>query len=840
MVFLQPTFLLLLLGLPFLWFFPRGERDPRHALLRITVLALLVLALGRPVVLSDEAPAVQVFVLDDSPSAREVRPAGSLDALCDAARRIGGDAEVRLVTIGRGALSEEQRASFDLVEELDVDVAASPLGAALSAAAELVPRGAEGAITLISDGRATDGDWAEAVQSIERRGLPVHTMSLRPLDGDVLAVELTAAGPLRVGQTARLFARVVGEAARVDLRLLGPSGELVVLEDVRCDGSTTIPLEFEPREAGFLPVSLELNVREGANRLTENDALRTTLAVDEPLRVLYLGQRMVGGDVVLADLVGRGFEVEPWQGTPLSAESLAAYDLAVLDDLPAEVLGEESQRALADAVRDGGLGLFASGGAASFGPGGYHDQPLESLLPVEFVQKEEKRDPSTTLVVIIDTSGSMGGNRVQLAKEVSRLAIRRLLPHDKVGIVEFYGAKHWAAPIQPASNAIELERALNRLDAGGGTVILPAIEEAFYGLKNVQTRYKHVLVLTDGGVESGAFEPLLRSMADDGINVSTVLIGPEAHSEFLVTLANWGKGRFYSVPNRFNLPEILLKQPASAKLPSYRPGSHLVQARGGAGWWGDVDVSSLPELAGYVETRSRPGAEVLLETTEGGHPVLGSWRVGLGRVTAFTSEPTGPGTEPWRGWEGFGPWLARVMERTASDQRAPYRTRLERRGTQLCLTAERRVPQAEAPRAKLLGEDGSLGESLSFAERAPGWYEARWVAPLEVEVRAVVEAGSGAAAYRSHLVSPDHDGVAHERHVDPSRALDLGALTAATGGEQLTPEPASLTSFAPAVGGGEAPVAVVRVWPWLVLVALLTYLFEILYRRGGLRREARA
>ena len=75
----------------------------------------------------------------------------------------------------------------------------------------------------------------------------------------------------------------------------------------------------------------------------------------------------------------------------------------------------------------------------------------------EMIQKEEKRDPSTTLVVIIDTSGSMNGERVQLAKECARLAIRRLLPHDKVGIVEFYGSKRWAAPIQPASDSLRNE-----------------------------------------------------------------------------------------------------------------------------------------------------------------------------------------------------------------------------------------------------------------------------------------------------------------------------------------------------------------------------------------------
>ena len=46
-----------------------------------------------------------------------------------------------------------------------------------------------------------------------------------------------------------------------------------------------------------------------------------------------------------------------------------------------------------------------SGGRSSFGSG-WHDRPIETLLPVELVQKEEKRDPSTSLVIVIDTSGS--------------------------------------------------------------------------------------------------------------------------------------------------------------------------------------------------------------------------------------------------------------------------------------------------------------------------------------------------------------------------------------------------------------------------------------------------
>ncbi|MHC4515528.1 MAG: vWA domain-containing protein, partial [Planctomycetota bacterium] len=138
-------------------------------------------------------------------------------------------------------------------------------------------------------------------------------------------------------------------------------------------------------------------------------------------------------------------------------------------------------------------------------------------------------------------------------------------------------------------NAIDIQRALNRLDAVGGTILFQPIEDAYFGLRNVQTRYKHVLVLTDAGVESGPYEQLMRRMARDGICVSTVLVGPGRHSEFLVELADWGRGRFYNAADRFNLPEIMLKQPSSARLPGYRVGVQEVEAQGGQGWWGQTD-----------------------------------------------------------------------------------------------------------------------------------------------------------------------------------------------------------------------------------------------------------
>src|SRR5690606_6689173 len=109
-------------------------------------------------------------------------------------------------------------------------------------------------------------------------------------------------------------------------------------------------------------------------------------------------------------------------------------DAVVVDDLPASDWPEAAQQELVEAITTAGTGLLLAGAHRSLGPGGYADAALAAVLPVDLPQREERRDPSVSLVLVIDTSGSMG-NRIDLAKEVARLAIRRLLPHDKVGIV---------------------------------------------------------------------------------------------------------------------------------------------------------------------------------------------------------------------------------------------------------------------------------------------------------------------------------------------------------------------------------------------------------------------
>lgn len=826
MRFLEPGFLILALPALLLWIGPVAAHRRVHAAIRTLVWLLVVFALARPVAERADDRSFHTVIIDRSASVTNAADDESR-AWLDEAQSNGG-ARLTVVEIDGG--DREPLSLREATQHLTIAASgATPLAGALDAAARSLPVGAAGSrITLLTDGLATTDSsgsgFAHALDDLGARGITVEMIPLTGAEGDLRVVGLSETKPARVGRETILLAQLVGGGQVVTCRLMGPDGELARVDGVQADGATSIPLRFTPDKAQFLDLTVTLEVTDGSDPVGGDLSFQRTLCVDAPLDVLYLGSRVQGGAGKLAELLGDGFNVTDGG----ASDSIGGADVVVLDDRPAKDVPQALQEEIIEAVTNGSTGLLASGGEASFGPGGYHEEPIEQLLPVEFVQKEEKRDPSTTLVVIIDTSGSMGGNRVQLAKEVSRLAIRRLLPHDKVGMVEFYGAKRWAVPIQPASNSIEIERALNRLDAGGGTVILPAIEEAYYGLKNVRTRFKHVLILTDGGVETGAFEPLLRRMADDGMNVSTVLIGPDAHSEFLVNIANWGQGRFYSVPNRFNLPEILLKQPASAKLPAYRPGIVNVRAQGGPSWWGDIDPEATPPVSGYVETRTRPGAMSLLETEDEGHPLLATWRYGAGRVTALTTELTGPGTESWSEWDGYGELLARTLERTAADDAEPFGWQLKRVPGGALVVAERRKPAGDSGadargtihRPSILRADraaiDSLAKTAGELDRvAPDRFE-RFI-PLAPDEGLRLSCGtSGRLPWRKVLALDPIAGGAREHQVSPDVADSLQLRFAALGSTPpAEPTLRRLREFA----------------PLLALIALLLYLVDVAYRR---------
>ena len=208
--------------------------------------------------------------------------------------------------------------------------------------------------------------------------------------------------------------------------------------------------------------------------------------------------------------------------------------------------------------------------------------------------------------------------------------------------------------------------------------------------------------------------------------------------------------------------------------------------------------------------------------------MLSSWRYGLGRVTTFLSEPTGPGTESWRDWDGFGRSLARVMTRTAADSALEYEFDLVRRGRELVLTARRTSPGNRIPRARLVAGDEDFTD-FTFQQRAEGVYTASLQFAPEEEARVLAGVVGDPRDTTVRLCSRASADVAPEGQVDPRNALDLVRAAESTGGRTLAA--GELESFTPQSGGLGSPVEIARLWPLALFLALLTYLADILWRR---------
>lgn len=822
--FTYPLFALLFLLLPVLWFWPGGQRRIVHLAIRSLILALITVGLMKPVFVTDSNEKHFAIILDQSTSLSEPQRSEAVETAQDLRAQFNREGDVRFVQIG----GVEPVVDGESVVHINDNL--SPLGDALEKAAQLIPLGEQGSVTVISDGLATDRHWGHAYDHLVSRGIPVNSIKLSD-DSDILITGVES-NDVRAGDDAKIYVDVVGVASEFNIvvRDVAEDETLVESEPLTSTGRIRHVLSFRVDYPGFKELEVALKIDATLDADLTNNSMRTVLPIQDPVKVLYLGERQVGAKNNLDRLLGSGFELDA--PDPLSIDGtfpIEPYDVVLLDDVPTSSLDEAVLDNISRRVQEDGMGLIHSGGEAAFGDGGYHDSPLTDLFPVDIPGDQDKIDPSVGVAIILDTSGSMAGSRIELAKHIARLAVRRLQPHDRIGIVEFYGNKHWAIPMQPATNKIEVDRAIGRMKAIGGTVLFPAIQEAYYGLQNVNTRFKHIILITDAGVEDANYEAMTRRINRDRITLSTILVGQGGHNQHMADIANWGGGRFYAVGNQFQIIDLIFKQSSTKKSPMYKRGAFQLVASAGTGWWGEIEPDSIRPLNGYVEVSAKDGAEVLLAVEETEHPVVATWLFGLGRVTAMMTEPVGEGTRTWDNWEDYSEFLGRIVRKTAPEVRV-FETEVRRQYGKTTVIANRvpRVPGLN-PTLQLYEIDSSpiSEESPGFDETAPGLFEAEIRSSAQADLFMGVGNTFNDRVWR--IVSLAATDQVKENQVDPLNALDLDELAAQTGGMSVSET--NSTELTQTLSLGSVAYGIFDFRPWIFLLALITYLADLIYRR---------
>lgn len=180
---------------------------------------------------------------------------------------------------------------------------------------------------------------------------------------------------------------------------------------------------------------------------------------------------------------------------------------------------------------------------ASTRPAGEDGFVLLRVTPGELL---ERREPTPRRVVfVLDTSGSMDGEKLEQAKAALRAGLQTLDRQDEFAVVT-YGSSviPWSEAMQPAS-AARVRDALGQVTdmrARGGTNIGAALQTAFALLGRRDARPAYILFMTDGLPTVGTTsvdELLERARRDNrsGAHLFVFGVGHDVNTRLLDNLA---------------------------------------------------------------------------------------------------------------------------------------------------------------------------------------------------------------------------------------------------------------------------------------------------------------
>lgn len=858
MRFSDPWYLLLLL--PALgWLFWVGRRmhgmargRRRLALgLRAVLLTLLVLALAGLQTARRNRGVTTLFVLDHSASMDPRLNAQATDFLRRSLGALGPDDKAGLVVFGKDPVIDVNAGSLRALGPVyaNPNPSSTNIAAAIRLASAAFPGGTAKRLVLLSDGNETDGDAAQAADVAATDDVQIDYLRPDAVGGhrdEVMVTDLVLPNAATKGEPFE--ARVIAEAtaatsgvlrldrdgvpvARLPVHLTPGTNSLVVAQTAGAPGFYRYRAVLEtdqdsdPRNnvgMGFVSVGGKPRV------LLVEGAPGTGAALERALKVQNLDVKRGGVEVL-----------------PTRPEDLQTFDSVILSDFPAENMTDRQMTLMASAVRDTGIGFGMVGGENSFLPGGYYETPIADVLPVDMNVRQRKVFPSTTVVIVCDTSGSMGmiedgQEKVKIAASAAAATVRMMSPQDMVGVAGSTDQIEFVAPIQHPVNKEAMAAQVGRLDVGGGGIyIRPSLEFAEKSLRPINTRVRHLILMADGNdsdEQEGAFE-VARRMVAQGMTVSVVAIGTGKDVPFLKELAAVGKGSFYLANQARQLQRLFTRDTSMMTRSAIEEGAFLPKVDPGDEVLRGLDLRSMPALYAYDLTSDRPLSRVPMRTAKD-DPLLAFWQYGLGTSMAFTSDAQPKWARPWMGWHDFNGFWAQTIRSTlrhASNNR--LQVTAHRQGSRGVVEVQAYDAGGNplnnlSARVHVLSPDGR-GQEAALTQQGPGRYQAEFDASgagSDIGVGSYlvsVAEGSGTGAARitragfSVAYPPEYQAVG------PNVNL-LSQLAKATGGEALT---LPGQAFRPSARPGES---VRDLWPALLLAAALLFPLDVAVRRLAL------
>lgn len=175
---------------------------------------------------------------------------------------------------------------------------------------------------------------------------------------------------------------------------------------------------------------------------------------------------------------------------------------------------------------------------------------------VGFPLNAAKRSP-INLALVIDRSGSMGGDRIKQATEAAIMAVNTLSAQDTLSVVIYDDVVDVIVPAAKLSNKAKvISQIRERLTARGGTALFAGVSR---GIKETskyldKTQVNRIILLSDGQANVGPsstseLAELGKIAARKGIAITTMGIGEGYNEDLMAAIAQYSDGNHVFVQN---------------------------------------------------------------------------------------------------------------------------------------------------------------------------------------------------------------------------------------------------------------------------------------------------
>jgi Ca-activated chloride channel family protein len=833
--------------------------SPRQAVIctavRALLLLLLLLALAGLRIRRPEHTTSVIFAIDDSASLSETARAQARDFVRESlsSRRSGDVAGV--IGFAQGATVWEPPAPLSNLAEQWPPLPtrdATELGPALDFASALLPPAGSRRIVLLSDGNDTGTTALEAARRAAARGLQLSTVPLRNASApEVLVERVDLPRRLKTGEPFDLAARLRSNVATAAKVKLYENQYLIDQRDLQLQpGVNEYRMANLHTENSF--VSYEVEVIPTADTSAENNRASATASLQGQPRVLIVDTDDAQIRPLAEALRQQKIQVETrgLAGLPKSMEDLQQFDLLLLSDVSALRLAREQMELYRTWVQELGGGFAMLGGENSFGTGGYYRTPIEQMLPVRMEHEDRLDTPSVALLVILDRSGSMtaqvqGQTKMSLADQGAVFAMNALQPKDYFGLLAVDTRAHTVVPLSQLTTRQAAEQKIMTITAGGGGIyVYTSLAEAFQILRDASARIKHVILFSDaadaeekvagemgdGARSGGSSLDLAAAMVSARITISVVGLGTDQDKDtaFLRQLAERGNGRFYLTSDATTLPQIFSTETMRVAQSSLIEEPFIAVPATPNPMIAGVDWAQSPLLLGYNATKPKPTAEIHL-ATERGEPLLASWRYGLGKAAAFTSDAKSRWAAEWLTWPGYGQfWSQLVRGLMRRGEQSSFNVNTSERGDELTINIDALTP-AGGFRNDMAVEVHALlpdqtSQSVPATQNAPGSYRASVALPKQGTT--ILSISSPALPDGSYTFGHTRSYPKEFLATEPNEAL-LRTL-AGTAHGKFSPSPAEIFAPSPSSESRRQDVT-----DWLLTAFLLLLPVDIWLRRSS-------